>query len=151
MTNGVRYTFKYWSGRRWLLIFHHISSSERLEHPNDYRYSIERNRFSILSLINDRFKYDNVFEFHLEYPTYKVHWIQNDNPLSIDEQQVTDKVPGFELKNTYPNYDTAIDRFRFSGLALTTRLYDNVISCLLDGNAHTNAFFYAIGVVINAQ
>ena len=142
---GKKYFYKNWNGRRWLKLLHHnfeaaggfVSESEALSSNNP-------NRYSILSELNDALKFNGTFEFHLEYPTYKIHWIQNDNPITLDGSKY-ESAPGLLV------YRNATEGFTFKGLGLSKKELDNKISTLLDGNIGSSIFYYAVGMYNSTQ
>ena len=135
---GKKYYFKTWEGRRWLRLVYHNSTAADFSNENEALYSMNPNKYSILSELTDALKVNKSFEFHLEYSSYAVHWKQNDNPLLIDENDLNSgEVDGLVV---FQN-----NGMRFTGLARSTIKYMNVICTLLDGNSNS-LWWYAVGM-----
>ena len=79
--------------------FHHnFALGKGFVSEEEALFSLNPNRYSILFELTDVFKYNQKFEFRLEYETYNIHWTQNDNPLFIDETKLTkNEVDGLEV------------------------------------------------------
>ena len=137
---GKTYYVKNWNERMWLMLLHHnfeaaggfVSESEALSSKNP-------NRYSILSELNSALKINGKFEFHLEYPTYKIHWSQNDNPVSLDESKYT-SAPGLYI---FPSSSVGQP---FGGLARSTMERGDMINCLLDGTLGSSVWYYGVGM-----
>ena len=72
-----------------LLLFHHDVLNNPAENvyfasSDQARYSMNKYKYSILGLIDDSLKFNNVFEFFMMYPETKVfgHWTQKVNPIN---------------------------------------------------------------------
>ena len=145
LCDNNKYHFKYWNNRRWLLLFYHNYKAECcFKNESEVLKSQNPNKFSILSILNDNLKYYGTFEFHLEYQKYKVHWIQRDNPLTLDDTLYT-KVPGLQV------FQNAENAKQFGGLAKVTLKASNVINSFLDGNPGSGNWYYAIGMYSTAE
>ena len=135
------YYFKTWKGRRWMKFLHHNFALGRgFINEEEALFSLNPNRYSILSELTDVFKYNQKFEFRLEYDTYNIHWAQNDNPVYLDENKLTkDEVPGLEV------FEKTESVRKFGGLVRSMPI-NNINCTLLDGSAHSATWFYSVGM-----
>ena len=87
-----KYQFKTFEDVQWLKIFHHDCSEGEFFNPEspELLNVHTKNRFSILYVINNRFKINDKYEFLLEYPEENKynHWRQSFNPLDVTDQYV---------------------------------------------------------------
>ena len=135
---GKKYYFKTWKRSRWLRLVYQNTLFEGFLNENEALYSMNPNKYSILSELTDALKYNNSFEFHLEYPSYKIHWRQNDNPLQINESKLTNgAVNGLDI------ITNKTDGNKFTGLARSTVLLNNATSTFLDGTCGSS-WWYAV-------
>lgn len=136
------YKIKYSLNKTWLLIFRHNSvKGGFFIDSNEARFSMNPNKFSLLSRINSSFKVTNdnadfFYEFILEYPELEGfnHWSQELFPS--DERTETDQVGYKELSqiswsNSY-----------WGGLALNEHEKE---SSYIDGSPLTQTWHFAIG------
>lgn len=67
----------------WILIFHHDSTFGMFSRYSEARYSMNKNKFSVIGRIDDSFKINEKFEFMLKYPNIsgQNHWTQTVNPI----------------------------------------------------------------------
>ena len=138
--NARKYQFKFWNQSRWLKLFYHNHEVyEGFKDDNEAQHSNDPNKYSILYKLDDRLKYDGVFEFHLEYQTYIVHWKQDINPVTLDEKDYY-KVPGLFV------YPSTVSVNNFRGLALSTLKDGDVKNAFLDGNPGEEYWYYAVGM-----
>ena len=78
----------------WYLIFHHnTAKGVYFRDENHAMFSHEKDLFSVLKRIDDRYKIDEYFEFKLTYPEEEgyIQWQQQENPLStysLDQSKV---------------------------------------------------------------
>ena len=133
-----KYYFKTWKGRRWLRLVYQNTPSEGFLNEDEALFSMNPSKYSILSELNDALKYNGSFEFHLEYPAYKIHWSQKDNPVLIYDSALNngevDDLVVFQNKT---------DGIRFTGLARSDVQLNNKISVFLDGT-HNSSWWYAV-------
>ena len=134
-----KYQFKNWNHRRWLkLFFHNFEASGGFLSEEEALSSSNPNKYSILAELSDALKFNETFEFLLEYETYKIHWQQRDNPLKINDS-INTEVPGL---NVFLNKTNGV---KFEGLMKQTSKPGGIQSSLLDGNKGAD-WFYAIGM-----
>ena len=116
----------------WLKIFDHNSTGSRFFHPSEVKYKTnDTNMYSILKLIPYICRYDEKYEFIIEYPEYHGYnrWSQTTNPLESNSSSEI----GFNPITLTWKSD------RFSGLTLSN-------SQLTYLDASNNIFwYYAIG------
>ena len=142
-TSFIPFNYKVWEERKWLkLLYHNFEKGGGFQNQNEALYSSNANRYSVLKKLNNKMKYGKKYEFLLEYRKYRIHWLQSDNPITLDENNVgTNNVRGFKLLNP-PN-----EKFPgFRGLALSTIKYEKVISTFLNGNVGSRGFYFAVGM-----
>ena len=137
--------YKQHKGYLWRKVFYHNNTNGEHGFANEAeaKYCInDPNKYSILSTIDSRYKFDGVYEFIIEYPelgTYN-RWQQKDNPLEIKEDLHSATVLGFKPIETYAGNP------KWGGLSKT--IYDSRfgwIPCLLNGIPSSTSWFYAIG------
>ena len=129
-------TYKRYDNAYWMLIFYHNSSAgEFFLNEEEALFCHENHKFSILSHINDSYKFKGKFEYLLEYPELEGtnRWRQTNNPLFENENNST-YVEGYESVNI------SFTSNGWSGLAKSTS-----INTLLDGSRLHNQWYYAIG------
>lgn len=126
----------------WARVFYHtIVNRVQFKSVEEAKYIVDNpDKFSILSSIDDRNKYDGQFEFLIEFDggSKYVRWKQNINPLDESESGKT-QASGFKLISS--NYNDPY----FKGLARTPYI-DGCIPSLLNGNFE-DRWFYCIGLV----
>ena len=117
----------------WVKIYY-LNSTNKVFFKNkeEALFSLNKNKYSILGKINDKFKKDGYFEFLLQYPHNKAYaiWKQRVNPIEADHN--TDI--GFEMVEN-------INFTGFDGLALSKNEYS-----LLDGMTRSELWYFAVGV-----
>ena len=62
---------------QFLLLLHHKLITEPLNYFTSYQeflFSVDENKYSIMGYFDDSFKIDNNFIFMIEYPEYKKPW-----------------------------------------------------------------------------
>jgi len=140
------YDIKYSLNKTWLLIFRHNSiKGGFLKDEHEASFSLNKNKFSLLSKINESFKVtDNdtyfSYEFLLEYPEFEGfnHWRQELFPS--DERTRTQSINYEALSQISWPY-----RY-WGGLALNE--HDKQYS-FIDGSPLTNTWHFAIGSYTN--
>ena len=133
------YSYKICLDTLWLLVFHHETSAGFFANKEQTMYSTDENKFSILSLLsntNHIKRYNESFEFLLEYPKevpgkYN-RWLQSFDPLTLSEVDQSE-APGFTP--IHLDWTTL-----FKGLLLSS-----ANSSLLDGCVGNDYWWYAIG------
>ena len=70
-------------GKKFILIYNHTIEGGGFIDEEEALYSLTPGKYSILKLVDDRFKTNDVFEFILEYPKESIiiHWSQDLNPI----------------------------------------------------------------------
>ena len=134
----VKFVVKEEHDAKWLRLLYHNSAGGIFFTPDNVRYNpFSSNLYSILKFLPKIRKYDNSFEFLLEYPgkTGYNRWKQDKNPLVVKEPISNEKL-GFQPVNlTWKGY-------YFSGLALSSFSSHT----LLDGLANYSDYWhYAVG------
>ena len=136
------FTFRYFKGFQWLLIFHHnITGPVHFANEDEALNCHEFQKYSILSSISDDMKINGKFEFMLQYGSSKTKfnwWLQDKNPLHESEEG-KDKADGFIAKQLDYNVKN------FGGLAKTSLKYQGCINCLLNGLFDDSLWYYGIG------
>ena len=94
--------FAYFKKAYWLKLFYHdMSALEAFSSEEEALKCSTEKKFSILGFLSDSFKFNNKFEFLLDYPELHAYntWKQTNNPLKENEtgQQ---EVDGFVPKHT---------------------------------------------------
>jgi len=133
---------KYAHGCVWLKIFYHDSTGGVFfTSYTEGESTNQPQKFSILKTIDDRFKYNNKFEFLLEYPEVSGYnrWRQSLNPL-YDNEVANQKATGYE-----PISISWTGEY-WGGLVRTT-LSSASFPCLIDGSAGNERWWYAIGLI----
>ena len=135
-----KYYFKIWNESRWLKLFYHnFEPYNGFRDDNEALKSNVPNKYSILYKLDDNLKYRGVFEFLLEYPSYTIHWKQDDNPITLDEKNYN-VVPGLFV------YPCTANIASFKGLALSTIELGGVKNTFLDGIPGHGNWHYAVGM-----
>ena len=136
------YEYGYLQGDLWLKVFYHSYQNKALfSGPDEAKYTISKDKFSIFANLTDDFKIDNKFEFIIYYPENNVYfrWVQNKNPN--DELETSDrKAPGFEDRGS------TVDGFRWGGLVKTTIEESYQINAFLNGNPGYISRYFGIGM-----
>jgi len=135
-----RYQIKVEHGTHWLLAFYHNSTGGVFfENHNEAINCDGLQKYSILSEIDERFKFNNKFEFLLEYPgrAGSNRWVQTLNPL-FDQERKGYKATGYA--NIWANWTVN----SWGGLV---KSLDSDCT-LLDGAAGQTPFWwYSIGAI----
>ena len=143
------FRFKYFKRAQWMLIFHHeITGRVYFDNDEEALNCHEEKKYSILSSIKDTMKFNDKFEFLLQYGSSQTkynRWKQKLNPLEQTEEDVKE-AEGFE--SIHLDYNTTLRQFK--GLAKTTIpcYYEenpNYIPCLINGYFDHANWFFAIG------
>lgn len=128
--------FKREHGALWELIFFQNVTEEANAYFTDTSVLNinEKKRFSIIGLINERFRYKGYYEYLLEYPEYKgyIRWKQAIDIASTTSTQTSEDI-GFK--------DVHHDFNGFKGLSRSTVSGATVF----DGTPGETGFFYSIG------
>lgn len=136
------YTYKTDHGVKWLKIFHQ-KYPQFFSKSEDALFSTEDGLFSIINLIDKRYKIHGYYEFLLEYPGKKGYnrWIQSEYPLDVHLAEGSTYVKGFEAINISweQSISSDIGNHRFLGLGLS----DFPQFTLLDGIA--DFWYFPIG------
>lgn len=126
------------NSKAWLKIFRHKLDSVNPQYfdTRDPEYNLEKNTFSILKLISNRFRIDGKFEFLLEYSNLNGYnqWKQTLNPLE-EIEELGKSVLGYEDVSISWNQNS------WGGLVRSTSTVT-----LLDGSVGEGSYFYAIGL-----
>ena len=89
-------------GCKWLKIFYHNSSTKVFfnKSKNEHLSSNSEEKYSILGALESIHRFDNSFEFLLEYPELQGYnrWIQTVNPLGIKNPTTRESL-GYESIN----------------------------------------------------
>ena len=136
------YEFGYLKGNLWLKVFFHSYKNKALfSGPDEAKYTISEDKYSIFVNITDDFKINNKFEFIIYYPEDNVYfrWVQNNNPINELENSST-KASGFEDKGS------TVEGYKWGGLVKTNFTEKNEINSLLNGNPGHNHWYFAIGM-----
>jgi len=127
-------------GSRWKLVFYqNTNGGVFFSQINDGLFCDNARSYSILSNLDESYKFNGKYEFLLEYPAVTGYnrWRQSLNP--INDIETNDKTAiGYEAVH--------IDwtaKF-WGGLVRSSSSYS-----LLDGSAGTSHWWYAIGVITN--
>ena len=137
------FTFRYYKNATWLLIFYHnITGKVYFDNETEAVNCYKEQKYSILYIINDDMRYNNKYEFMLQYGSSKTkynRWLQDKNPLNQTEENVS-QADGFEA--IHLDYNSS----NFAGLAKTSLNSDKCcINSLLNGVFNTGYWFYGIG------
>ena len=117
----------------WAHVFHHHTRAGFFTSKKEALFSTQKDKFSLLSRIDDSFIHDDVFEFTLTYPEVNgyIHWNQTKNPITTSENEnFTTNIIGSNMILTNS----------FDGLALS----EDTVGTLLDGH-RGGTRFYAVG------
>ena len=121
----------------WLKIFYHNSSNGvYFNNSNDSIFIDTKQKYSILQKIDDSFKYNNKFEFLLEYPELSGYnrWRQNINPINDIEKLGISPANGYEPVQISWN------------LSIWGGLVKSIYTCsLLDGSVGATTWWFSIG------
>ena len=124
----------------WLLLnYINIAKSPLWESLQQANYSIEKYRYSILSLMDNSYKINNnEFEFLLEYPDLKGYnrWYQQSNPL----EEYEGNSPGPKSARGYREHTITYNNGYWGGLVRSSDP-----GTLLDGSTYHHYTFYSIG------
>ena len=123
----------------FVLVLYHNARNGFFPSKRAAMFSQNRDRYSLLSRIDDRFKTSsNNFEFILYYPDIDefCRWKQNENPLFVD------KLESITFENIDCKWNER-DSSQFKGLRKSLSSYS-----FLD-SADNDAFFYAVGMYRN--
>lgn len=124
-------------GKTWMLIYRH-STLKTVSYftIETAKFSNEDDKFSILGKIDDSFKYNDKYEFLLEYPESGKFciWRQSKNPLE-QKKDGKNEAEGFEPIHLIES--------QFCGLQYTGG------NSLLNGHRTSDGWIYAIGTITN--
>ena len=142
-----KFQFKTFEDVQWLKIFHHdCSEGEFFKAGSPELLNINtKNLFSILYMINDRFKINGKYEFLLEYPEENKynHWRQSVNPLDIIDQYGNGVTTHYYVDG-YEKITVQMDSHNWGGLARSNWNY-----ALLEGSLGSPNWYYTIGQSAN--
>ena len=128
---------KYFNGKPFLKIFYQFtnSSSDFFNENDDFELINERNKFSILKHIDDRFKYNDYFEFLLEYPSLEGfnNWKQKIFPTKAEDPNSI----GYLKENDSCTWEGK----EWGGLFKSS----NFNASYLEGSVNTSLYWYTIG------
>lgn len=126
-----------------LIFFDNCSGKSYLENETAALSINQKNKYSILSQLNDALRVKGKYEFILEWPSLKMfyQWRQTNNPVYEYEKNGVYKAEGFE-----PLYNGSKDSTCWGGLVRTTIKFSNNINSLLDGCPGTSYWYYSIGM-----
>ena len=136
------YEFGCLHGNLWLKIFYHSYKNGTLfSSPDEAKYVISVEKYSIFANISEKFKVDQKYEFMIYYPEENIYfrWYQNDNPIDEKEEESKTQADGFEDKSPTEGY-------QWGGLVLTTIKDQGKINSLLNGNPGSHFWYFAIGM-----
>ena len=141
----LNYTFKIAFGYRWLKIFYHDSiGGVFFKNLDQTMNNLDPNLYSVLNIVNYRYKINHYYVFLLEYPDLagSNHWKQSKIPWYNTE------VNGSTAEG-YTPINITWNTHHWGGLVKS----NNYFSCLtlMDGSAGTNYWWYALGVVNSSQ
>ena len=130
--NGIRATNAY--GKNFIEVFHHnVKYQKPFENEIEANYSLQKNKFSLLSLIDEKFinEDNNPYEFLLIYKEKDIimHWKQN-----LSMHTLTSNV-GYEKLHI----DNELKSFYGLAHSKTNESY-------IDGQPSSDDWWYAIGV-----
>ena len=140
------YEIKKYNGSHWLKVFYHYNQDglHGFENESEALYCVnDPYKYSIISLISSRYKYNGSYEFIIEYPELQVfnRWKQSKNPLHEKETYSNKTVTGFSpIETGLPGGD-------WGGL-VKTEIYETIYSSppsLLNGKPGITAWGYAVG------
>ena len=135
----MRY-YKYINGTKWLLLFFHDFSKVGFLSQSDAKecYKYEEGKYSILSHLNEKDRYEQYFEFMIEYPDLDyIWWKQKYNPITQEEKS-TDTLESLDVHFKHNPY------VYFKGLLKSS----NQGQSFLDGDAHQlSDYWYSIGTI----
>ena len=129
-------------GASWLLVFKHkivANDATQLFNENLLKESYSENKYSILGIIDETYKYKGVYEFLLEYPALKGYnrWSQKKNPFNAE----------YGKDVGYHKISISWDVKGWKGLSRSQS--QNI--CLIDGSFNLSKYFFAIGLASKWQ
>jgi len=127
---------KFFLGATWLKIFYHDSSTA--QYFNNYSEVLKcssSSKFSIIGEIDAKYKFNDKYEFLLEYPELNKYnrWRQTRNPKD-NPDVYGQKADGYEAVDIY-----------YSGQFWGGLVICSIMRCAFDGSAGHEHWFYAIG------
>ena len=136
--NEIELHYKTDHNAKWVLVFHHDYDIGGFMNINETKYCNTKGKYSILSEITSLSKYQDSYEFLLEYPSFDyLRWQQKVNPIRKNED-TTDKE---SLGVTFIHNPYFAD---FRGLAVSQR----VNRTYLDGDGNKlYDYWYSIGTI----
>ena len=138
-----KYEIKNYENVQWLKIFHHdCTKREFFQRGSPELLNINtKNRYSLLYIINEKFKIDGKYEFLLEYPEANKHnhWRQSNNPLN-ETDKYGDGVRSHYNASGYEDVNIQMRQHNWGGL-----VRGNSDDSLLEGSLGSVEWFYAIG------
>ena len=130
---------KFFNNKRWLLLFYQniYTINDFIKEESEFLYVNQRTKFSIFKFINEDFKYDNFYEFLLEYPSLEGYnqWKQGLFPLDCNESE-GDKTVDFQADSSTLSWS-----YLFKGLISSSAVSDT----FLDGSVDNDKWWYSIG------
>ena len=132
------YALKEEYNAKWLKIFDHNSTdSNFFSTQSEVLFSINKNKYSILEYLPKINRYDNFYEFTLEYPGHDGfnRWKQSISPLNVRVGTAEySNIEYYAINNTWNDC--------FSSLVLTNNYYQNTF---LSSSCTNGYWVYAIG------
>jgi hypothetical protein len=131
----------------WILVFLHNITGGFFESREEAAYNPNsQHKYSILSKISDRDKFNGKFEFKLIYPELNEfnHWRQSNNPIVEEDDLTKAKATGYEpIKITWSGSN-------WGGLLRTKYHYSSeCLPTLIDGSIGVKEWWFSIGRVKN--
>lgn len=140
---GIQEIVKYKS-KYWLKVFYdNCTGKSYLDNEAAALFTNGKNKYSVLSQINDAFKVKGKFEFILEWPDLNRYyqWRQTLNPVNEYEKEGVYKAEGFE-----PIHNGSSEAKCWGGLVRTTMTMANQVNSLLDGCPGVALWHFAVGM-----
>ena len=142
--------YKVFEGVQWLKIFHHkmTATGGGFDSFEEASFVNKTNKFSILSIIDAKYKINGKYEFLLKYPSKEGYnrWRQSIFPLY--EYDSKDKTCAKGYRGIHIDWNQS----RWCGLVRSVyRNDEKCIPSLIDGTIGTIDWFYSIGRINNCS
>jgi len=127
---------KFFKGATWFKIFYHDSSiGDYFHNYSEVLKCSSCRKFSVIGEIDSKYKYNDKYEFLLEYPEFNKYnrWRQTHNPKDNPEVE-GQKADGYE----------GVD-ITYSGMYWGGLVKSSFTQSAFDGSAGHNYWYYAIG------
>ena len=144
-----KYEFLSFKGAQWLKIFYHRPGNNKVVFENEEQLMNinEKQRFSILGELNEKYKINDKYEFLLYYPSIsKFNWWRQ-TKLHHNDYEVEGESSHAER---YENVSISMTKNHWGGLVRQTLPYNSDLcksECtFIEGSVGIGNYYYAIGL-----